>query len=232
MLYNGGATCYPSPRATGSATPNQACGALTRSLCRAKEKHVKLLLTRLLVVLNASVALDATHHREPAHSLGCGKQRSCASERHVVAASGILAAVMSEESTTPDLVELMGRAFEAASRRDLDAVASSFAEDATFDGRGVGGPFEGRAAIRGMLEEWFDAYEELEFGFEEVRDLGNGVVFAVVVQNGRPAGSAGHLRQREGWVFVWVRGLIARLTTSEVDEAHAAAERLAQERGR
>jgi uncharacterized protein (TIGR02246 family) len=136
---------------------------------------------------------------------------------------------MSEESTAPDLVELVGRAFEAANRRDLDAVASSFAEDAAFDGRVHA--LEGRAAIRSFLEEWFDAYEELEFGLEEVRDLGNGVMFAVVVQNGRPAGSAGHLRQREGWVFVWVRGLIARLTTYEVDEAHAAAERLSQVRG-
>jgi uncharacterized protein (TIGR02246 family) len=147
-----------------------------------------------------------------------------------VAARGILAAVMSEESTTPVLVELVGRAFEAANRRDLDAVASSFAEDATFDGRV--NSLEGRAAIRSMLEEWFATYEELAFGVEEVRDLGNEVVFAVVVQNGRPAGSAGHLRQREGWVFVWVGGLIARLWTYEVDEARAAAERLAQERDR
>jgi uncharacterized protein (TIGR02246 family) len=138
---------------------------------------------------------------------------------------------MSEQSTTPDLAELMGRAFEAANRRDLDAVASSFAEDATFDGRALGDRFQGRAAIRSFLEDWFGAYEELEVGLEEVRDLGTGVVFAVVVQSGRPAGGAGHLRQREGWVFVWVRGLIARLTISEVDEARAAAERLAQERG-
>jgi uncharacterized protein (TIGR02246 family) len=137
---------------------------------------------------------------------------------------------MSEESTTPDLVALMGRAFEAANRRDLDAVASSFAEDATFDGRGAPEHYEGRAAISSMLEDWFGSYEELEFGLEEVRDLGNGVVFAVVVQNGRPAGSDGHLRQREGWVFVWVRGLIARLTTSDIDEARAAAERLTEER--
>ena len=136
---------------------------------------------------------------------------------------------MPDESTTPDLFELMGRAFEAANRRDLDAVASSFAEDATFEGRVE--EVDGRAAIRSFLEDWFGSYEELEFGLEEVRDLGNGVVFAVVVQNGRPAGSAGHLRQREGWVFVWVRGLIARLTISEVDEARAAAERLAEERG-
>src|SRR3954470_1725698 len=94
---------------------------------------------------------------------------------------GILPA-MPEESTTPDLLELLGRAIEAANRRDLDAVASSFAEDATFDGRV--GDFDGRAAIRSFLEDWFGAYEELKFGLEEVRDLGNGVVFAVVVQNG------------------------------------------------
>jgi len=116
---------------------------------------------------------------------------------------------MPEESTTPDLLGLVGRAFEAANRRDLDAAASSFAEDAIFDGRALGDRFEGRAAIRSFLEDWFGNYEDLEFRPEEVRDLGNGVMFAVVVQNGRPAGSDGHLRQRDGWVFVWVRGLIA-----------------------
>jgi uncharacterized protein (TIGR02246 family) len=138
---------------------------------------------------------------------------------------------MPEESTTPDPVELMDRTFEAANRRDLDAVASSFAEDAVFDGRAAGALFEGRAAIRRFLEDWFGGYEELEFELEDVRDLGNGVVFAVVVQNGRPAGGAGHLRQREGWVFIWVRGVIAHLEASDIDEARAAAERLAEERG-
>ena len=136
-----------------------------------------------------------------------------------------------EESTTPDLVELVRTQFEAGNRRDLDAVASSFAEDATFDGRALGDHFQGRAAIRSFLEDWFGTYEELEFGLEEVRDLGKGVVFAVVTQNGRLVGSAGHVRQREGWVYVWVGGLIARLTTYELDEGRAAAERLVEERG-
>ncbi len=138
---------------------------------------------------------------------------------------------MAEGAATPDLVELVGRAFEAANRRDLDAVASSFATDATFDGRALGDRFEGRATIRSFLEDWYGAYEQLEFRLEEVRDLGNGITFAVVVQDGRPAGSAGHLRQREGWVFVWEAGLIARLQACEVDEGRAAAERLARERG-
>ena len=140
---------------------------------------------------------------------------------------------MPEESGTPDLVELTRRAFEAANRRDLDAVISFFASNAVFEGR-VGSD-RGRAAIRSMLEEWFGAYEELEFKLVDVRNLGNGVVFAVVVQEGALAGSAGHghFRQREGWVMLWERGLIARLSTADdVDEARAAAERLAEERAR
>jgi ketosteroid isomerase-like protein len=90
---------------------------------------------------------------------------------------------------------------------------------------------KGRAAIRGFLEDWFRVYEELDFELEEVGHLGGGVVFAVVIQDGRLVGGGGHLRQREGWVYLCVGGSIARLTTSDVDEARAAAERLAQERG-
>ena len=138
---------------------------------------------------------------------------------------------MSEEPATPDLLELVRRQSEAANRRDLDAATSSFAPDAVLDGRALGDHYEGRATIRSFLEDWFGTYEELEFGFEEVRDLGKGVVFAVVTQNGRPVGSAGHVQQREGWVYIWVGGLIARLTISDIDEARAAAERLAEERG-
>jgi hypothetical protein len=99
------------------------------------------------------------------------------------------------------------------------------------DGRALGDHFERRAAIRSFIEDWFGMYEELEYGLEGVRDLSKGVVFAVVIQNGRPVGSAGHVRQREGWVYVWVGGLIARLTISDIDEGRAAAERLAEERG-
>src|SRR6476660_5520320 len=98
---------------------------------------------------------------------------------------------MSEESTTPDLVERVRSQCEAANRRDIDAVMSSFAVDAVFEGRALGDNFEGRAAIRAFVEGWFGMYEELEFKLEEVHGLGNGVVLAVVLQDGRPAGVAG-----------------------------------------
>ena len=135
---------------------------------------------------------------------------------------------MSQESTTPDPVELVRTQLEALDRGDLDGVMSSVAEDAVLDGRAD--LIEGRAAIRGFLEDWFRVYEELDFEVEEVSDLGGGVVFAVVIQDGRPVGGDGRVRQREGWVYLWVGGSIARLTTSEVDQARAAAERLAEQR--
>lgn len=152
------------------------------------------------------------------------------------AACGVIVSVrdtgreMPKESTTPDLVECVHRQREAANRRDIDAVMSSFAVDAVLEGRALGDFYEGQKAIRAFLDGWFGIYDDLEFKFEEIHDLGNGVVFAVVVQEGRPAGVAGHVRQREGWVYVGVGGLIARITISEVDEARAAAERLAQGR--
>ena len=137
---------------------------------------------------------------------------------------------MSQESTTPDLVELVRKQLEALDRHDLDGVMNSVAEDTVLEGR-VENFVEGRAAIRRFLEDWFRAWEELDFELEEVSDLGGGVVFAVVIQDGRPVGGDGRVRQREGWVYLCVRGSIARLTTSDVDQARAAAERLAHERG-
>jgi ketosteroid isomerase-like protein len=136
---------------------------------------------------------------------------------------------MSEQSTTPDLVELVREQLQALDRRDLVGVMSRVAEDTVLDGR-FGDVFEGRAAIRRFLEDWFRTFEELDFELEEVIDLGGGIVFAVVIQDGRPVGGDGRLGQREGWVYLWVAGSIARLTISEVDQARAAAERLAEQR--
>ena len=135
---------------------------------------------------------------------------------------------MSKEFTAPDPVELVRKQLEALDRGDLDGVMRNVAEDVVLDGRAD--LIEGRAAIRSFLDEWFRAYEELDFELEEVSHLGGGVVFAVVIQDGRPVDSGGHVRQREGWVYLCVEGSIARLTTSNVDESRAAAERLAQER--
>jgi ketosteroid isomerase-like protein len=139
---------------------------------------------------------------------------------------------MPEESTTPDLVELSRRLLEAGNRRDFDAVMSFYAPDAVWEGRASGMTFEGRTAIRGFWEDWFASYEELRLEQEEDLALGNGVVFAVIMQMARLVGSSGYVRYRHALVAIWVEGLIERVTLyPDIDEAHAAAERLAEERG-
>jgi ketosteroid isomerase-like protein len=125
---------------------------------------------------------------------------------------------VSQENVTPDPVALVRAQFEALNRRDFAGVMSSVADDTVVDGRALGDHFEGRAAIRAFVEDWFSAWEALDFQIEEVSDLGGGVVFAVVIQDGRLVGSDGRVRQREGWVYVWVGGSLARLAVYEVDQ--------------
>jgi ketosteroid isomerase-like protein len=139
---------------------------------------------------------------------------------------------MPEESTTPDPVELTRLAFEAVNQHDVDAVMSFFAPDAVFDGRVAGELFEGRAAIRGFLDDWFGSFAELRYEVEELVVLDDGVVLVVVYQEGRPVGVDGRVHQREGWAAWWsADGLIMRLTVhTDIDEARAAAERLAESR--
>jgi ketosteroid isomerase-like protein len=139
---------------------------------------------------------------------------------------------MPEESATPDLVELTRRSLEAANRRDFDAVMSFYGPDPVWDVSPMGlGLYEGAVAVRGFFEDWIGAYEEWEIEPEEILEVGNGVVLAIFVQNARPAGSDGYVRLRYAAIGVWVQGGIARTTNyGDIDEARAAAERLAQER--
>jgi ketosteroid isomerase-like protein len=137
---------------------------------------------------------------------------------------------MLEESTTPDLVELIRRSIEP---EDIEAALSFYAPDAVWDASPWGmGVFEGQAAVRGFFEDWRSSYSDIERKAEEIRDLGNGVAFAVILQKGRVAGSSGSVQLRYAAVMEWADGLIVRNTTyTDIDEARAAAEGLAEEGG-
>ncbi|HTQ68866.1 MAG TPA: nuclear transport factor 2 family protein [Solirubrobacteraceae bacterium] len=139
---------------------------------------------------------------------------------------------MAEESTTPDLVELVRGTIDPLNVGDIDASLRLYAPDAFWDLSSLGlGTFEGVAAIRGFLEEWISSYEGYEVKGEEILDLGNGIGFAVMRQGGRPLGSTGHVQERFASVATWVDGLLVRTVTYlDIDEARAAAERLAEER--
>src|SRR3954451_24616816 len=137
---------------------------------------------------------------------------------------------MPEEATTPDPVELTRRAFEAVNQRDIDAVIDFFAPDAVLDGRLE--ILEGRVAIRSFLDDWFGDFAELRMEPQEVVVLDDGIVLAVVNQEGRLVGVDRQVHQRGGWVICWAAGglLVRWMTLTDIDEARAAAERLAESR--
>jgi ketosteroid isomerase-like protein len=138
---------------------------------------------------------------------------------------------MSEESTTPDLVELTRHLYDAANSGDFDALTSFFAPDAVWvTDEGIG-TFDGVVAIRRFVEDWQGSYEQYEAEVNEVLDFGKGVTFAVSVQKGRVVGSSSNVQIRFAAVYTWAEGLIVRMTSyGEIDKVRAAAERLAESR--
>jgi ketosteroid isomerase-like protein len=140
---------------------------------------------------------------------------------------------MPEESTTPDVADITRKVFAAATDEDLDATTAYLAPDAVWEMYEVGlGPFEGVAAIRAFLKEWWSTWEEHHHDVEEVLDLGHGVVYAVVREDGQVKGSDGVVRVRVAHVSLWVEGLVVRDTTyTDTEAARKAAERLSEERG-
>jgi ketosteroid isomerase-like protein len=136
---------------------------------------------------------------------------------------------MSPDKSTTDPVELTRRSFEAGSRRDIDAAMSNYGSDSVWDMSAMGlGSYRGVAAIRSFFEDWIGAYDEFEMDLRECAHLGNGVVFFAVRQTGRPVGSTGQVELNYAGFTVWVDGVAARVSNyADVDEARAAAERLA-----
>src|SRR5271166_5382193 len=110
---------------------------------------------------------------------------------------------MSQESTTRDLVELVREAFDAGNRHDVDAIMGFHAAEAVWDLSDQGlGRFKGVAAIRGWVEDWFGTWADLRLDVLDVVDLGHGVVFSRVREEGRLADGDGHVEQQRGWVML------------------------------
>ena len=140
---------------------------------------------------------------------------------------------MAEESTTPDLVERVRAIFEVLNQLDWDAAPPSLRPGCLLGRDGDPGhhlrwPPRDARPLAGLA----DLHEDLAFELQELVDVGNGVVLTVIVAHGHPVGSSGYVESHEAWVFEGADGMIVRVQTyRDIDEACAAAERLAEETG-
>jgi ketosteroid isomerase-like protein len=139
---------------------------------------------------------------------------------------------MTEESTTPDLIELTRQGIDATNRRDLDTFMSLYAADAVWESLDGLGVFEGATAVRSFVEDWLNSYEMHDTEPEEILEIGSGITFVVGRQSGRLLGAAGRVEQRVAHAIAWEQGLVVHTVAGmDIDEVRTAAERLAQERG-
>jgi ketosteroid isomerase-like protein len=141
---------------------------------------------------------------------------------------------MAEGSTTLDLVELTSVFFETMDRDwDFDALAGFFAPDAVWDlSESHLGIYEGAAAIGDFLVGYWATWEDHHHEVEEIVDFGHGLLCVAVREDGCPRGSDARVQARHLQVFEWAQRKIVRITGyPDIDQARAAAERLAEERG-
>jgi ketosteroid isomerase-like protein len=93
---------------------------------------------------------------------------------------------MADRSTAPDLEEASRRWIEAVTRRDFDAAAATFTPGAVWITSDFEGLFEGREAIRALIDDFVTPFEDFQQQTEEFDYLGDGATFVVIVQRGRP----------------------------------------------
>jgi len=138
---------------------------------------------------------------------------------------------VTHEPTATGVLELTRRVYTALNERHFDAVTAMFADDAVWDVSRWGlGVHVGTVAIRRFMGDWFESLEEYEVQVHEMLDLGNGVVYAEVLQVARRTGSRDHLHLRSAPVYKWAGGRIARLTLyPDLSEGRGAAERAARQ---
>jgi SnoaL-like domain len=137
---------------------------------------------------------------------------------------------MPEESTTRDLVELVRHLLHAASCMDGDVFVRFFAPDAVFL-TGVG-RFEGRDAICRYVDDFNSSYDERSYAPDEAHDLGNGVAWFSAAVTGRLRGTSADVHLRFAVVVTHAGGVVSQWTDyATIDQARAAAKRLAEARG-
>jgi ketosteroid isomerase-like protein len=139
---------------------------------------------------------------------------------------------MAEESTTPDLVELTHRVYGFLNSRDLDAVMGLVSETCVYDLSRWGlGTYTGREAVREFADDWLGTLHDYGVVVSEMEHLGSGVVCVAQVGH-RERTPGGFMDLPSSVVALWEDGLLVQVTVyADPDEARAAAERLAQERG-
>ncbi len=141
--------------------------------------------------------------------------------------------VVGDRGETAGPIALTVAVYEALNARDFDALVARFGPSSVWDVSRWGlGTHTGPEAVRKFLHDWFGSLDRYEVHVQDLHHLGNGVVYATVLQIGH-GGGHGDIRMRSAPVYEWDGDTIARLTLyPKLDEGRSAALLVAAERAR
>ena len=101
-------------------------------------------------------------------------------------------------------VEIVRRVYEAASRHDAKAIYGLYDADVELDASRLeavfSGFYRGHEGLRAFFREWNDAWEDVDYSYDELLDAGDHVV-AFVTRHGR--GRASGIEVERPFALVW-----------------------------
>jgi ketosteroid isomerase-like protein len=117
----------------------------------------------------------------------------------------------------PENVEVVRRVYEAAARRDAATVLALYDPEVELDNTrlqivgGAGGIYHGHDGLRDFFREWHEAWESVEYDYDELIDAGDEQVIALVTRRGRGRASGADVELRVALVWTLRDGKIIRV---------------------
>jgi ketosteroid isomerase-like protein len=121
---------------------------------------------------------------------------------------------------TEENVEVVRRVYEAAARRDSAAVLALYDSEVELDGSRLGvvglageggGIYRGHEGLRRFFREWHEAWEQIEYDYDELIDAGSDQVISVVTRHGRGRSSGAEVELPVALVWTVREGRVTRV---------------------
>jgi ketosteroid isomerase-like protein len=112
-------------------------------------------------------------------------------------------------------VEIVRRVYEAAAHRDSAAVLALYDPEVELDASRLrvvdGGIYRGHGGLRRFFRQWHDAWNGIDYDFDDLIDAGDDAVVAVVTRHGRGRASGAEVEMHVALVWTIREQRVARV---------------------
>jgi ketosteroid isomerase-like protein len=112
-------------------------------------------------------------------------------------------------------VEVVRRVYDAARRRDSEAVLALYDPEVELDNTlmigSMGGFYRGHDGLRSLFREWNEAWESIDYQLDDLTDAGGDQVVSVVTRHGRGRASGAEVEIQVALLWTIRDGKVTRV---------------------